>query len=119
VNTGRPSTPPEQLPAAVLLQSVYSVRRATLLREQLHHHVPFRWLVNLTMDDPVCGLQQESRPVAERRRGQARLLRCPRAHGVVSDEHVTVDGPPIDVRGLPEGVQRKAGKTDGQGATVS
>ena len=41
---GRPSIPPEQLLRALLLQSLYTVRRERLLMEEIDYSVLYRWL---------------------------------------------------------------------------
>jgi transposase len=51
--TGRPSTPPEQLLRALLIQVFFSVRSERQLMEQLDYNLLFRWFVGLNVDDPV------------------------------------------------------------------
>jgi transposase len=41
----RPSTTPEKLPRALLLQILYSLGSERLLREQLDYYLLFRWFV--------------------------------------------------------------------------
>ncbi|RWL96214.1 MAG: IS5 family transposase [Mesorhizobium sp.] len=50
---GRPSTPPEMLLRATLLQAFFSVRSERLLMEQIDYNLLFRWFVGLPMDAPV------------------------------------------------------------------
>jgi transposase len=50
---GRPSIAPEKLLRALLLQLLYTVRSERQLMEQLDYNLLFRWLVGLSMDDPV------------------------------------------------------------------
>ncbi|BCR05804.1 hypothetical protein DESUT3_28730 [Desulfuromonas versatilis] len=50
-HTGRPSTPPEQLLRASLLQVLYSIRSERMLVEQLDYNLLFRWFVGLSMGD--------------------------------------------------------------------
>src|SRR5438105_14204588 len=50
---GRPSIPPEQLLRALLLQVLYTVRSERMLMEQLDYNLLFRWLVGLSIDNPV------------------------------------------------------------------
>src|SRR5437879_12450199 len=47
---GRPSIAPEKLLRALLLQVLYTIRRARLLTEPLAHNLPFRWVVALELD---------------------------------------------------------------------
>ena len=50
---GRPSTPPEQLLSALLLQVFYGIRSERQLMEQLDYNLLYRWFVGLSPDDPV------------------------------------------------------------------
>src|SRR5690349_766604 len=50
---GRPSIPPEQLIAALLLQALFSIRSERQLIEQLNYNLLFRWFVGLAPDDKV------------------------------------------------------------------
>jgi len=50
---GRPSTAPEKLLRASLLQAFYSIRSERQLMEQLDYNLMFRWFVGLGVDDPV------------------------------------------------------------------
>jgi len=101
-HTGRPSTPPEQLLRASLLQVLYSIRSERMLVEQLDYNLLFRWFVGLSMDDKVwnhstfsknrdrlmqfevaSAFFQATREMAERA-------------GLMSKEHFTVDGTLIE-----------------------
>lgn len=48
---GRPSTPPERLLRAVLLQLLYSLRSERRLVERLEFDMLFRWFVGLAIDE--------------------------------------------------------------------
>ncbi len=50
---GRPSTAPEKLLRAMLLQALYSVRSERQLMEQVQYNLLFRWLIGLSMYDAV------------------------------------------------------------------
>src|SRR5438105_15205930 len=50
---GRRSIPPEKLLRALLLQVLYTVRSERMLMEQLEYNLLFRWLVGLSIDNPV------------------------------------------------------------------
>src|ERR1700683_4655554 len=52
-DTGRPSSPPERLLRALLLQILYTVRSERLLMEQLNYNLLFRWFVGMGMDEVV------------------------------------------------------------------
>src|SRR6266542_5893130 len=96
--TGRPSTAPEKLLRALLLQVLYSVRSERMLMEQLDYSLLFRWFVGLNMDDPIWDVTVFTK-------NRDRLLKADvakqffqsvvaeaRALDLTSDEHFTVDG---------------------------
>jgi transposase len=95
---GRPSIPPEQLLRALLLQVLYTVRSERLLIEQLEYNLLFRWFVGLGMDEPIWDHSTFSKNRDRLLRGDiadaffAEVLGEARAHGLLSDEHFTVDG---------------------------
>jgi len=49
----RPSTAPERLLRALLLQVLYSVRSERMLMEQLSYNMLFHWFVGVNTDDIV------------------------------------------------------------------
>ena len=100
--TGRPSVPPEQLLRALLLQVLYSVRSERLLMEQLEYNLLFRWFVGLEMDDRVWDVTVFTKNRDRLLRGEIAeaffqaVLEEAREHGLLSDEHFTVDGTLIE-----------------------
>ena len=48
---GRPSTPPEMLLRAMLLQAFYTIRSERQLMERLEFDLLFRWFVGLSADE--------------------------------------------------------------------
>jgi len=50
---GRPSTPPEQLIKATLLQALYSIRSERQLCEQIRYNLLYRWFLDLSPEDMV------------------------------------------------------------------
>ena len=58
---GRPSTPPERLIRAVLLQILFSVRSERQVMEQMDYNLLLRWFVGLGIDDPVWSLRYSPR----------------------------------------------------------
>jgi transposase len=95
---GRPSIPPEQLLRALVLQVLYTVRSERLLIEQLEYNLLFRWFVGLGMDEPIWDHSTFSKNRDRLLRGDiadaffAEVLNEARTHGLLSDEHFTVDG---------------------------
>ena len=96
--TGRPSTPPEQLLRALLLQVLYTVRSERLLMEELNDNLLFRWFVGLNMDDPVWHPTTFTKNRDRLLSGDvaAAFFDAVQAHaraaGLLSDEHFTGDG---------------------------
>jgi transposase len=110
---GRPSIPPERLLRAQLLQIFYSIRSERLLMEQLDYNLLFRWFVGMDMDEPIWAATVFSK-------NRDRLLNqdvarsffrrvVERAHGLMSDEHFTVDGTLIEAWASQKSFQRKDG----------
>ena len=100
--TGRPSIPPEQLLRALLLQVLYTVRSERLLMEELDDNLLFRWFVGLHLDDPVwhpttCTKNQDRLLAGEVAAAFFDTIgRQAWAIGLLSDEHVTVDGTQLE-----------------------
>src|SRR5262249_7490433 len=115
--TGRPSIPPERLLRALLLQIFYSIRSERLLMEQLDYNLLFRSFVGLTMDDPIWDatvFTKNRDRLLNQEIAQSFFRRVvSRAHGLLSDEHFTVDGTLIEAWASQKSFQRKDGKTDG------
>jgi transposase len=101
---GRPSIPPEQLLRALLLQVLYTVRSERLLIEQLEYNLLFRWFVGLGMDESIWDHSTFSKNRDRLWRGDiaeaffAEVLAEARTHGLLSDEHFTVDGTLLEAR---------------------
>src|SRR5512136_221932 len=113
---GRPSIAPEKLLRALLLQVLYSVRSERLLMEQLDYNLLFRWFVGLTMDDAVWDASTFSKNRDRLLEGDvaraffARVLAVAKEHGLLSDEHFTVDGTLIQAWAGQKSFVRKDGK---------
>jgi transposase len=99
---GRPSIPPEQLLAALLLQAFYGVRSERQLMEQLDYNLLFRWFVGLSPDDRVWDVTVFTKNRARLMAGDAfgkfmrALLNHPDVNPLLSDEHFSVDGTLIE-----------------------
>ena len=111
--TGRPSIPPEQLLRALLLQVLYTVRSERLLMEELHYNLLFRWFVGVNMDDPVWHRTTFTKNRDRLLAGDVAaaffdaVTAQARTAGLLSDEHVTVDGTQLEAWASLKSVQRR------------
>jgi hypothetical protein len=101
------------------VQIFYSIRSERLLMEQLDYNLLFRWFVGMDMDEPIWAptvfsknrdrlLNQEIARSFFRRAVE-------RAHGLMSDEHFTVDGTLIEAWASEKSFQRKDGGPESDG----
>src|SRR5260370_42382459 len=96
--SGRRSIAPEKWLRAVLLQVLYTVRSERLLMEQLDYNLLYRWFVGLSLDDPVWDATVFTKNRERLLEGEvaaglfSAVVGQARAHGLLSDEHFTVDG---------------------------
>jgi transposase len=99
---GRPSIPPEQLLAALLLQAFYGVRSERQLMQQLDYNLLFRWFVGLSPDDKIWDVtvftKNRARLIGADVFGKfmAALLNHRDVKPLLSDEHFSVDGTLIE-----------------------
>ena len=111
--TGRPSIPPEQLLRALLLQVLYTVRSERLLMEELHYNLLVRWFVGWNMDDPVWHPTTFTKNRDRLLAGDVAaaffdaVTAQARTAGLLSDEHVTVDGTQLEAWASLKSVQRR------------
>ena len=112
---GRPSIPPEQLLRALLVQAFYSIRSERQLMEQLNYNLLFRWLVGLSVDDPVWVPTVFSKNRDRLLEGDIAaafmdaVLNLPRVKALLSDEHFSVDGTLIQAWASMKSFRRKDG----------
>jgi transposase len=112
-SNGRPSIAPEKLLRALLLQVLYTVRSERLLMEQLDYNFLFRWFVGLRIDQPVWDATVFSKNRDRLLEGEVAegfftaVLAQARAHGLLSDEHFTVDGTLIEAWASHKSFKRK------------
>ena len=112
-STGRPSIPPERLLRALLLQVLYTVRSERLLMEQLDYNFLFRWFVGLSLDDRVWDATVFSKNRDRLLEGDiaeaffSQVLEQARQHGLLSDEHFTVDGTLVEAWAGQKSFKRK------------
>ena len=110
---GRPSIAPEKLLRALLLQVLYTVRSERLLMEQLDYNFLFRWFIGLGIDDPVWDPAVFSKNRERLLKGEvaggffSAVVEQARAHGLLSDEHFTVDGTLIEAWAGHKSFKRK------------
>lgn len=96
--TGRPSIPPEHLLKGSLLIALYSIRSERQFCERLQYDLLFKWFLDLNITDPAFDASTFSK-------NRERLMQHDVAaqffdavladaarHGLLSDEHFTVDG---------------------------
>lgn len=128
-HTGRPSIAPERLLRAQLLMVLYSIRSEPQLMEQLDYNLLFRWFVGLEMDDPIWDVsvftKNRERLIAgevSQRLLEAVLVEA-REHGLLSEEHFTVDGTLIEAWASARSFKEKSdppgpGQGSGSGGEV-
>jgi len=99
---GRPSIPPERLLKGQLLIALYSVRSDRLFCQMLDYNILFRWFLDMSLED--AGLDQSNftrlreRLVNEdlAQRFFDAIVKVARSEGLLSSEHLTVDGTLIE-----------------------
>src|SRR5713101_4429485 len=127
--SGRPSIAPEKLLRALLLQVLYTVRSERLLMEQLDYNFLFRWFVGLSLDDPVWDATVFTKNRERLLEGDVAqgfftaVVGQARAHGLLSDEHFTVDGTLVEAWAghksfKPKGTSSSDGPDDPGNPTV-
>ncbi len=115
---GRPSTPPEQLLRALLVQAFYTIRSERQLMEQLNYNLLFRWFVGLSVDDPVWVPTVFSKNRDRLLEGDIAaafmdaVLNLPRVKALLSDEHFSVDGTLIQAWASRKSFRRKDGNDE-------
>jgi transposase len=115
---GRPSTPPEQLLSALLLQVFYGIRSERQLMEQLDYNLLYRWFVGLSPDDPIWDPTTFTKNRDRLQNGEVfkkfmtRLLNHPQVKPLLSDEHFSVDGTLIEAWASQKSFRPKDGSGD-------
>ena len=99
---GRPSIPPERLLKSEVLIALYSVRSRRLYCERLDTDLLFRWFLDMSLDEPGFEHRTFSQN-SERLMAHAvaqrlfdAVVAVARREGLVSDEHLTVEGTLIE-----------------------
>jgi transposase len=121
-NFGRPSTPPERLLRAMLLQVFHGIRSERQLMERIEFDLLFRWFVGLGVDDPAWDHSTFTKNRDRLLEGEiaAKFLRAVLAHPKVkrllSSEHFSVDGTLIEAWASIKSFRPKdGGDGDGNG----
>lgn len=98
VRWGRPSIAPEKLLRALLLQQLYTIRSERQLVEQLQYNLLYQWFVGLSLDDAVWDATTFTKNRDRLLTGDIataflrEVLLVAHEAGLLSTEHVTVDG---------------------------
>ena len=114
---GRPSIAPEKLLRALLLQVLYSIRSERMLMEQLDYNLLFRWFVGLNMDDRVWDATTFCKNRDRLLKGDIaqaffdQVMALADAHGLLSDEHFTVDGTLVEAAASLKSFKDKSDKS--------
>ncbi len=96
--TGRPSIPPEHLLKGSLLIALYSIRSERQFCERLQYDLLFKWFLDLNITDPAFDASTfaKNRERLMQHDVAAQFFDAVLAeagrHGLLSDEHFTVDG---------------------------
>ena len=113
---GRPSIPPERLLKASLLIALFSVRSERAFCEELDYNMLYRWFLDMNLlessFDPTVFTKNRQR-LLEHAVGQqlfATLLVGADRHGLLSDEHFTVDGTLIEAAASLKSFKSKGGE---------
>ncbi|HLI77187.1 MAG TPA: transposase, partial [Acidobacteriaceae bacterium] len=99
---GRPSIPPERLLKGAWLIALFSLRGRRLFCEELDDHILFRWVLDMSLDEPVFDhstFSQNSERLLQHdvaRRVFEAVVGYAQQAGLLSDEPVTVDGTLIE-----------------------
>jgi transposase len=123
-DTGRPSIPPERLLKGQLLIALYSVRSDRLFCQMLDYNILLRWFLDMSLED--AGLDQSNftrlreRLVGENiaQRFFDAIVKIVRSEGLLSSEHLTVDGTLIEAWAGAKSFKPKDGPpppSDGRG----
>ena len=95
---GRASIPPEQLMRAQVLMMVESIRSERHLMRNIHYNILYRWFVGLGATEAVWDVtvftKNRDRFLGNElsRRMLLEVVELARSQGLISDEHLTVDG---------------------------
>ena len=112
---GRPSIPPERLLKASLLIALYSVRSERAFCEDLNYNLLYRWFLDMNLMEPSFDptvFTKNRQRLLEHRVGQSlfdEVVMEADRHGLLSDEHFTVDGTLIEAAASLKSFKRRDG----------
>jgi transposase len=122
--TGRPSIPQERLLKGQVPIALYSVRSDRLFCQMLDYNILFRWFLDMSLEDPGLDQSNFSR-LRERlvnedlaQRFFDAVVKVARSEGLLSSEHLTVDGTLIEAWAGQKSFKPKDGPpppSDGRG----
>ena len=122
--TGRPSISPERLLKGQLLIALYSVRSDRLFCQMLDYNILFRWFLDMSLEEPSLDQSNFTR-LRERlvnedlaQRFFDAIVKLARSEGLLSSEHLTVDGTLIEAWAGQKSFKPKDGPpppSDGRG----
>ena len=104
-DVGRPSLAPKQLLKSLILQSLLGIGSERLLCEQVQYNLLFRWFLALDFEDSAFDhstLSRNRNRLLEHDVAQQffnEVVRYAREHGLLSNEHFSVDGTLIQAFG--------------------
>lgn len=114
---GRRSIPPEYLIKASLVQMLYSIRSERLLVEEINYNLLFRWFIGLSMDAAVWDHSVFTKNRNRLLDGDVatklleKVLALAKSHGLLSDEHFSVDGTLLEAWASHKSFQPKKGRS--------
>ena len=117
---GRPSIPPERLLKASLLIALYSVRSERAFCEELDYNILFRWFLDMDLMEPsfdATTFTKNRERLLRHRVGQQlfdEVAAVADEHGLLSDEHFTVDGTLIQAAASLKSFKRTDGHPPAQ-----
>jgi len=114
---GRPSIPPERLLKASLLISLYSARSERAFCEELEYNLLFRWFLDMQLMEAsfdATVFTKNRQRLLEHQVGQQlfdEVVLAADRHGLLSDEHFTVDGTLIEAAASLKSFKPRDGTT--------
>jgi transposase len=116
--TGRPSIPPEHLLQGSVLIALYSIRSERQFCERLQYDLLFKWFLDLNITDPAFDASTFSKNRERLMQHEVAaaffdaVLAAAYRHGLLSDEHFTVDGTLLESWASMKSVRPKDSPTD-------